>query len=179
MEASDFESELSRKTSRVRLLAREASRSCGLKARLAALTRSADRTVAVNALWVMTHMVETDGAWLASLRDSLADMLLAEADPSKKRLLLKILREQTYAPEDIRTDLLDFCLSKINSEAEPYAVRASCIYLAFKMSRAYPELVGELREYLAMLSLQALSPGLASARRRVLAAISRLEKAGS
>lgn len=89
-------------------------------------------------------------------------------------MLLQILRSVNYGPEDIRPDLLDYCLSKINTQCEPYAVRAFCIYVAFKMCRHYPELVAELSEHLSMMSQQTLPPGLACARRKTLAEIEKL-----
>ncbi|MDE6498582.1 MAG: hypothetical protein K2L21_07980, partial [Muribaculaceae bacterium] len=76
-----------------------------------------------------------------------------------------LLREQEYDPECLPTELLDYCLSKINAECEPYAVRCFSIYTAFKICRHYPELLAELSSYLDLLSTQALSPGLQCALR--------------
>ncbi len=142
--------------------------------RLWQMAQSADRRTAVNALWVMTHLPESEAGWLASLQDEMIDRLLAETDTAKRRLLLHLLREQEYDPENLRTDFLDFCLSKINSEHEPYAIRCFSIYAAFKMCRHYPELLAELSEHLDMMSLQPLSPGLKSALRQTKKKISRL-----
>lgn len=136
---------------------------------------SADRTVSVNALWVLTHFDATERWWISARRDELADMLLAETDVSKKRMLLQLLRDMDYEPDDIRTDLLDFCLSKINAECEPYAVRAFSIYLAFKQCRHFPELVAELEEHMSMLALQPMSAGLVSARNTTVKRINRLK----
>ena len=86
------------------------------------LARRKERRVSANALWVMTHLPESDKDWLISLQDEIIDMLLVEKDTSKKRMLLQLLREQDFDPDEMRTDLLDFCLSKINSECEPYAL---------------------------------------------------------
>lgn len=137
--------------------------------------RSSDRRTSVNALWVMTHLPETDKEWVMSLRDAMIDMLLTETDVAKKRLLLQILREQEYGIADIRTDLLDYCLSKINSECEPYAVRCFSLYLAFKMCRHYSELIAELEERLDMMALQPLSSGLKSALRQTKSNIKKLD----
>lgn len=137
--------------------------------RLATVLRmiySEDRTVSVNSLWVLTHLHEPEQRWLESHRDELTDMLLSTEDVSKKRMLLQLLRDMDYDQKDLRTDLLDYCLSKINSECEPYAVRAFSLHLAYKMCRLYPELLAELEEHLSMLRLQTLSPGLASALRQ-------------
>ena len=144
------------------------------RAHLWQLARSNERQTSVNALWVLTHLSTKDSEWLGSLQNELIDMLLVENDASKKRLLLKLLREQEFHPESLRSDLIDYCLSKINSECEPYATRAFCIYVAFKMCRHYPELVAELKEHLAILSHRNLSPGLTCARRNTLAAIDKL-----
>lgn len=129
------------------------------------LAQSDDRRISSNSLWVMTHLPKTDAHWLASLREELIDALLVEKDVAKKRMILQLLREQEYEREDVRTDLLDYCLSKINSECEPYAVRCFCIYIAFKLCRHFPELLAELEQHLEMMEFQALSPGLKCALR--------------
>lgn len=143
------------------------------------LARSGDRQTSANALWVMTHLPDSDREWVSSLRNEMIDRLLTETDTGKKRMLLKILREQDYSAEDIRTDFLDFCLSKINSECEPYAIRCFSIYAAFKMCRHFPELLAELESHLDMMSIQVLSPGLKSALRQTKAKIKKLGKATS
>lgn len=135
---------------------------------------SPDRSTAVNALWVMSHLPASERAWLQSLQPGMIDLLLSTSDPSMKRILLHMLRQQSFEPDAIRTDFLDWCLEKINSECEPYAVRAFCIYLSFKMCRHYPELISELNEHLDMLAQQPLTPGLSCARRKTLRDISAL-----
>ena len=127
------------------------------------LSESSDNRISMNALWCMTHLPKTSKSWLQSKQSMLIDRLLIEEHLSKKRLLLQLLRNQTYANDSIRTDFLDFCFSRINSESEPCAIRAFCIYCAFKMCRFYLELVKELEEHLDMLNNQTISPGLSSA----------------
>lgn len=143
--------------------------------RLWDFVRSGDRLTSLNALWAMTHLPQSDSEWLLSLRDSMIDLLLAETDTGKKRMLLQLLRAQEYDIDSIRTDFLDFCMSKINSECEPYAIRCFCIYSAFSMCRHYPELLAELEQHLEMLSYQSLSPGLKSALRQTTAKIRKLK----
>lgn len=135
---------------------------------------SKDRRTGVNALWTLTHLPDSDSEWLLSIRDDIIDMLLEETDVARKRMMLQILRGQEYDADDIRTDFLDYCLSKINSECEPYAIRCFSIYAAFRMCRHYPELVAELESHLDMMRLQSLSPGLKSALRQTKAKIRRL-----
>ena len=139
------------------------------------LARSEDRMTSVNALWLMTHLPETDAQCLVSLRNEMIDMLLAETDTGKKRMLLQLLREQEYAADDIRTDFLDYCMSKINSECEPYAIRCFSIYAAYNMCRHFPELIAELEEHLDMMQYQPLSPGLKSALCQTKSKISKLK----
>lgn len=139
------------------------------------LTYSEDRRVSVNALWVMTHLSDTEKDWLQSHQNDFADMLIVETDTSKRRLLLQILKAQEYDPENLRSDLLDFCLSKINAECEPYAVRCFSLYVAFHICRHYSELITELEQYLDLLSIQQLSPGLRSALRQTRTKIDRLK----
>lgn len=145
-------------------------------AMLLGFSRSDDRRTSVNAIWAMTQLPETDAEWLLSLRDEMIDILLTETDTGKKRMLLQLLREQEYDADDIRTDFLDYCMSKINSECEPYAVRCFSIYTAYKMCRLFPELLAELEEHLDMMRYQTLSPGLKSALRQTKLKIAKLKK---
>ena len=138
------------------------------------LARSGYRLTSVNALWTMTHLPATDAVWLESMRDEMIDMLLSETDKSKKRMLLQLLRNQEYDADDIRTDFLDFCMSKINSECEPYAVRCFSIYAAYKICLHFPELIAELELHLDMMQRQTLSPGLKSALRQTKTKIAKL-----
>lgn len=138
------------------------------------LAGNKDRLTSVNALWVLTHIPDSDMEWLCSLRDAMIDRLLTEKDTGKKRMLLQLLRRQDYDADNIRTDFLDFCLSKINSECEPYAIRCFSIYVAFKMCRHFPELLDELEAHLEMMSFQSLSPGLKSALRQTKAEIGKI-----
>lgn len=138
------------------------------------LASDADRITAGNALWVLTHMPPEEQPWLESLQNEMIDMLLRETVTGKKRMLLQLLRVQEYDPACMRTDLLDYCLDKINAECEPYAVRCFSIYTAFKMCRHFPELLVELQTHLDLLSTQALSPGLRCALRHTRRDIARL-----
>lgn len=137
------------------------------------LARSGRGTTSVNAIWVMTHLPKADFDWLISIRDEMIDMLLTESNTAKKRLMLTILREQEYSPVNIRADFLDYCMTKINSEQEPYAIRCFSLYAAFKMCLHYPELLTELEAHLDMMQSQVLSPGLRSALRRTQSNISK------
>lgn len=168
---------LSKKTSgrEIRKAAAMLATSSAHRGELPALIESADRRIGTNALWMLTHLSGKDSDWLQSMRDYFIDLLLHETDLTKRRLLMQLLRHRRYDKEDIRPDFLDFCLSKINAESEPYAIRSYCIYCAWEMCRHFPELRAELAELLSMLSARELPPGLRCAVKKVLADISNSE----
>ena len=82
--------------------------------------------------------------------------------------MLNLLLRQPYTEEAIRTDFIDFCLTRLADTKSPYAVRAQCIKLAYVQMRYWPELLGELRQALDMISCEPLSPGLRSAWKQVI-----------
>ena len=139
-----------------------------LKEKLYQLTLDDDRRVAVNALWTFTHFAADDNVWLFAKHDQLIDRCLNEKDATKLRLMLNLLLRQPYTEEDIRTDFIDFCLTRLADTKSPYAVRAQCIKLAYVQMYYWPELLNELRQTLEMISCEPLSPGLRSAWRQVM-----------
>ena len=139
-----------------------------LKEELYQLTLDADRRVATNALWVFTHFSAVDNEWLYAKHDQLIDRCLKEKDATKLRLMLNLLLRQPFDEEAIRTDFIDFCLTRLADTKSPYAVRAQCIKLAYVQMRYWPELLNELCQTLEMISCEHLSPGLRSAWRQVM-----------
>ena len=139
-----------------------------LKEELYQLTLDADRRVATNALWVFTHFSAADNEWLYAKHDQLIDRCLKEKDATKLRLMLNLLLRQPFDEEAIRTDFIDFCLTRLADTKSPYAVRAQCIKLAYEQMRYWPELLNELCQTLEMISCEPLSPGLRSAWRQVI-----------
>ena len=146
----------------------QGGRNNSLKEQLYQLTLDADRRVATNALWVFTHFSAVDNEWLYAKHDQLIDRCLKEKDTTKLRLMLNLLLRQPFDEEAIRTDLIDFCLTRLAAPKSPYAVRAQCIKLAYEQMRYWPELLNELRQTLEMISCEPLSPGLRSAWRQVM-----------
>lgn len=146
----------------------QGGRNNSLKEQLYQLTLDDDRRVATNALWVFTHFSAVDNEWLYAKHDQLIDRCLNEKDATKLRLMLNLLLRQPYTEEDIRTDFIDFCLTRLADTKSPYAVRAQCIKLAYVQMRYWPELLNELCQMLEMISCEHLSPGLRSAWRQVM-----------
>lgn len=131
------------------------------KAELFSMISHSDDRVGYNALWVFTHFPLEDMKWLASKRDCLIDFMLRTGHAGKRRLILTLLEHLSVEKDDIRTDYLDFCLSKINS-TESYAIRALCLKQAYAMCRFYPELLAELKNEVELMQYGELSPGLLS-----------------
>jgi hypothetical protein len=96
-----------------------------------------------------------------------------EEHVGKRSLMLNLLLRQPFEEEFLRSDFIDFCVSKITACAQPYAIRAYCMKLAYGQMKYYPELLSELKMALDMLEQETLSPGLASAKRQILMKIKR------
>ena len=88
----------------IRRIAALASGNSENRQRLWQSAKAPDRRTSINALWVMSHLTATESVWLHSLQNELTDMLLAETDNGKKRMLLQILREQNFRPESPFSD---------------------------------------------------------------------------
>ena len=146
----------------------QGERNNSLKEQLYQLTLDSDRRVATNALWVFTHFSAVDNEWLFAKHDQLIDRCLKEKDATKLRLMLNLLLRQPFDEEAIRTDFIDFCLTRLADTKSPYAVRAQCIKLAYEQMKYWPELLNELRQTLMMINCEPLSPGLRSAWRQVM-----------
>lgn len=138
------------------------------KEELYRLTFDKDERVAVNALWVFTHFDSINNEWLYTKHDDLIDRVLIEPTVTKRRLMLGLLLRQPFEENSLRSDFIDFCVSKITACAQPYAIRALCIKLAYEQMKYYPELIAELKMALDMLEQEALSPGLMSAKRQIM-----------
>ncbi len=134
---------------------------------LLSLAFGGDEKVSSNALWCLTHLRKSNAEWLQSLQNFFIDALLKEKNTARKRMLLQLLREQHYSKDDIRTDFLDFCMERINSECEPYVIRCFSLYISAKLCKFYPELLSELNERVSLLSREPLSPGLRCAIKKV------------
>lgn len=83
------------------------------KAELYEFSHSDDPYISFNALHVFTFFDAYDLEWLQEKHDDLINCALSETANNKLRLQLTLLLRQPFYPELIRTDFIDFCLSKI------------------------------------------------------------------
>lgn len=139
-----------------------------LKEELYQLTFDENERVAFNALWALSHFDEANNPWLFQKHDDLIDRVLLEKSMTKLRLMLSLLIRQPFEEATLRSDFIDYCIAKITARSYPYAIRAYCMKLAYEQMKYYPELLTELKAALDMLEQEALSPGLASAKRQVM-----------
>lgn len=139
-----------------------------LKEELYQLTFDENERVAFNALWALSHFDEANNPWLYAKHNDLIDRVLVEKNMTKLRLMLSLLIRQPFEEATLRSDFIDYCVAKITACAYPYAIRALCMKLAYEQMKYYPELLAELKAALDMLEQEALSPGLASAKRQVM-----------
>ncbi len=138
------------------------------KEELYQLTFDENDRVAFNALHALSHFDLTNNEWLYSKHDDLIERVMKEKHIGKCRLMLKLLLRQPFEEDSLRSDFIDFCMDKITACAQPYAIRAYCIKLAYEHMKYYPELLEELKRTLNMLEQEALSPGLLSAKRQIM-----------
>ena len=138
------------------------------KEELYLLTFDEDEHVTFNALHALSHFDLANNEWLYRKHDELIARVMKEEHMGKRRLMLNLLLRQPFEEASLRSDFIDFCIGKITACAQPYAIRALCIKLAYEQMKFYPELLAELKAALDMLEQEVLSPGLASAKRQVM-----------
>jgi hypothetical protein len=117
-----------------------------------------DSRVARNAAWALTHKPAHELVTLSQER--LVDLALATPDTSLRRLSLALVERQGVGEEDMRTDLLDFCLQHMRAPDEPAGVQALCMKLAYQMCGYYPELMREFEETLGLMQPDMYKPGM-------------------
>ena len=79
-----------------------------------------------------------------------------------------LLQRLEWGIDDVRTDLLDFCLEHMLLPDEPYGVKALCMKLAYQQCRHYPELNEELRQSLLLMEPSELGTGVKHTRKKIL-----------
>ena len=126
---------------------------------------------ASNAAWALTHLPKEDTIYIDTRREELTALALATPDTSLRRLTLVLLERLEWGIDDVRTDLLDFCLEHMVRPEEPYGVKSLCMKLAYQQCRHYPELKEELRQSLLLLRPEELGSGVKHTRNKILTLI--------
>lgn len=121
--------------------------------------QSPDPRTAGNAAWAIFHLPKEGDDRIAARRDELVALAISTPDIPVRRLTLSLLVRLDWPEEEVRTDLLDFCLAHLLMPAEPAGVRSLCGKMAWNLCRHYPELTDELRRTLLYMEPDTLSPG--------------------
>lgn len=127
-----------------------------------------DLREAYNAAWALTHLPKEDTIYIDTRRARLTDFAISTSDISLRRLSLVLLERLEWGIDDVRTDLLDFCLEHMLRSDEPYGVKALCMKLAYQQCRHYPELKEELRQSLLLMEPSELGAGVKHTRKKIL-----------
>lgn len=162
----DLRERISGRLSKARIeeLCEEMRGNVSCQERLFELTDDADRRIAYNAYWVLSHFVVVDNSWLTNQREILIDRVMVEQNDGIRRLILAVLLRLPFEKEYLRSDFVDYCLEKIPLNRETCAVRVYCLRLAFEQCKFYPELLQELQAVLAMIDGESFPAGLYAAR---------------
>ena len=127
-----------------------------------------DLREARNAAWALTHLPDEDNKYIDEHRDELVRLATSTPEVPVRRLSMTLLERLEWGIDDVRTDLLDFCLERMVMNDEPYGVRSLCIKLAYMMCRHYPELKAELRQSLLLMERTEMGSGVRHTHGKVL-----------
>ncbi|MBF1407366.1 MAG: hypothetical protein HXN37_02845 [Prevotella histicola] len=135
-----------------------------------------DARVSENIAWIMSHFNKVGWGRLDSKKQSLMEEAMHTSSTTELRLLLTIISKLPVSEEEITIPFIDFCLDNIANMAQSVAVKSLCIYLSFQQCKFFPELLHELEMILTSYDGVPLSPGLKSARSKVLQTIAKHNK---
>lgn len=152
----------------IKALAHRAHCDVGERERLFRAMLSGGGKEASNAAWALTHLPDADNKYIDEYRDALVRLAISTHEVPVRRLSLTLLERLEWSVDDVRTDLLDFCLEHMLLPDEPYGVKALCIKLAYQQCRHYPELKDELHQALLLMEPSELGSGVKHTRSKIL-----------
>ena len=152
----------------IKALAQSAHGDAGERERLFRTMLSGEGREAYHAAWALTHLPPADNQFVDAYREELVGLTVSTQEVSLRRLSLVLLERLEWSIDDVRTDLLDFCLCHMMSPDEPYGVKALCMKVAYYQCRHYPELCGELKQCLLLMEPSELGSGVKHTRGKIL-----------
>ena len=152
----------------IKALAHRAHEDAEERERLFGTMLSAKGREAYVAAWALTHLPVTDNKHIAAHREELVRLAISTAEVPLRRLSMALLERLEWGVDDVRTDLLDFCLEHMMRPDEPYGVKALCMKLAYSQCRHYPELCAELKQALLLMEPSELGAGVKHTRGKLL-----------
>lgn len=127
-----------------------------------------DKRVSRNAAWVLTKAIDDELIMVLPMMNKFIDLILTTENSSLRRLTLNIIERLPMKEEDLRADLLDFCLEHMISLDEPPGIQSLCMKVAHKICKFYPELMEELHRTIENMQMEYYSPAIKSVRKRIL-----------
>lgn len=152
----------------IKALAKSAHEDAEVRERLFRTMLSGEGKGASNAAWALTHLPKEDNIYINMYRAELVQLALITPEVPLRRLSMVLLERLEWGRDDVRTDLLDFCLEHMMLADEPYGVKALCMKLAYQQCRHYPELCAELKQCLLLLEPSELGAGVKHTRGKIL-----------
>ncbi len=152
----------------IKVMAMEAHRDAQRRDGLFASMLSCEGKDASNAAWALTHLPKEDNIYINMYRTELVQLAVTTPEVPLRRLSMVLLERLEWGRDDVRTDLLDFCLEHMMLADEPYGVKALCMKLAYQQCRHYPELCAELKQGLLLLEPSELGAGVKHTRGKIL-----------
>jgi len=120
---------------------------CGTDAekiqQLVTLSLSNENGIASRAAWALEKLASNQPGSLDNWIPQIITHLTAINSSSTRRTIAKILMLHSI-PEEFEGEVLDFCLSMIESPTEPVAVKANCMTTVFNLLPKYPDLQQEI-----------------------------------
>ena len=152
----------------IKALAKSAHNDAEVRERLFRTMLSGEGKEASNAAWALTHLPKEDNIYINMYRAKLVQLAITTSEVPLRRLSMVLLERLEWGRDDIRTDLLDFCLEHMMLPDEPYGVKALCMKLAYQQCRHYPELCAELKQCLLLIEPSDLGAGVKHTRGKIL-----------
>lgn len=118
--------------------------------------------VSWRATWACEKLSETHPFLFEEQIQDIISRLLSCTHDGSKRLLLSILFNLPV-PEELPVPLLEYCFAHMLDKKESIGVQSLCIRLAYRLCRAEPDLLHELRMYLENTETEYYSKAVASA----------------
>lgn len=150
----------------IKALAKSAHEDAEVRERLFRTMLSGEGKEASNAAWALTHLPKEDNTYM--YRAELVQLAVTTPEVPLRRLSMVLLERLEWGRDDVRTDLLDFCLEHMMLADEPYGVKALCMKLAYQQCRHYPELCAELKQCLLLMEPSELGAGVKHTRGKIL-----------
>ena len=152
----------------IKAMAQRAHRNAEERERFFCAMLTGEGREAYYAAWTLTHLPAIDNDHIHAHREALVQLAMSTPEVSLRRLSLVLLERLEWGVDDVRTDLLDFCLEHMMLADEPYGIKALCMKLAYKQCRHYPELKEELRQSLLLMQPSELGTGVKHTRGKIL-----------